>query len=88
MTKVIISPTYANIVISEQGQSKIVLTVPAQPRIVLSSPGMAGPPGPAGLELDDTARVDKSVIYYDAASSTYRADGAWTLNTLTDGGNF
>lgn len=47
-----------------------------------------GPQGPAGTEIDDSARVDKSVIYYDASTSTYRADATWTTNTLTDGGNF
>ena len=47
-----------------------------------------GPQGPAGLELLDTAKVAKSVVYYDAAAGKYRADTTWTTDTLTDGGNF
>lgn len=47
-----------------------------------------GPQGPTGLVLDQAAKVDKSVIYYDAAASTFKADSIWTVPTLSDGGNF
>ncbi len=51
-----------------------------------------GPQGPSfassGVGLTDTNRVNKSIIYYDSASGSYKADSTWTASTLTDGGNF
>ncbi len=51
-----------------------------------------GPQGPSfassGVGLTDTNRVNKSIIYYDSASGSYKADSTWTTSTLTDGGNF
>ena len=51
-----------------------------------------GPQGPAfstsGRGLSDTNRVDKSIIYYDSAAGSYKADSTWTTSTITDGGNF
>ena len=51
-----------------------------------------GPQGPefssSGIGLTDTNRVNKSIIYYDSASGSYKADSTWTASTLTDGGNF
>lgn len=38
--------------------------------------------------VDDTARVDKSVVYYDASTSTFKADSTWTAETIVDGANF
>jgi len=48
----------------------------------------AGPQGPKGLELDETAKVDGSVIYYDQSSAKFKADATTTKLTLVDGGNF
>lgn len=50
--------------------------------------GPIGPPGPAGLVVDTTAKVNQSVVYYDGGTSTFKADGVWTTDTLSDGGNF
>ena len=47
-----------------------------------------GPVGPVGIALTDTAKVNKSIIYYDSGTSSYIADDTWTTDTLTDGGNF
>ena len=47
-----------------------------------------GPQGPTGLDLSDTNKVNKSIIYYDSVAGTYKADATWTTNTITDGGNF
>tara|TARA_R100001594_G_scaffold55922_4_gene89654 strand:- start:351 stop:590 length:240 start_codon:yes stop_codon:yes gene_type:complete len=51
-----------------------------------------GPQGPAfstsGTGLSDSNKVNKSIIYYDSASSSYKADSTWTTSTITDGGNF
>lgn len=47
----------------------------------------AGPNG-LGVTLTDTAKVNKSIIYYDSTAGNYVADSTWTTDTLTDGGNF
>ena len=50
--------------------------------------GVAGPQGPVGFELEDTNKVDGSVIYYDQSSAKFKADTTTTKLTLVDGGNF
>ena len=47
-----------------------------------------GPQGPKGLELDETAKVNGSVIYYDQSSAKFKADATTTKLTLVNGGNF
>ena len=46
------------------------------------------PQGPVGFELEDTDKVDGSVIYYDSSSAKFKADATTTKLTLVDGGNF
>lgn len=56
--------------------------------------GPQGPPGPqggqagSGLIVDDAAKIDKSVVYYDGPSASYKADATWTTTTIVDGANF
>ena len=47
-----------------------------------------GPQGPKGLDLDETAKVDGSVVYYYQSSAKFKADATTTKLTLVDGGNF
>ena len=47
-----------------------------------------GPQGAAGINLDDSAKINKSIVYYDSTSAKFKADTVWTTDTLTDGGNF
>ena len=47
-----------------------------------------GPQGPKGIELDETAKVNGSVIYYDQSSAKFKADATTTKLTLVNGGNF
>ena len=53
-----------------------------------------GPQGPGFTSLttvpdvDAGARIDKSLLYYDAASSKFKLDASITTTTLTDGGNY
>ena len=47
-----------------------------------------GPQGPVGFALEDTNKVDGSVIYYDSSSAKFKADATTTKLTLVDGGNF
>ena len=71
--------------------STAVVAVPTTTTVtaVTAGPqGPIGPPGPAGLVVDSTAKVNQSVVYYDGGTSTFKADGVWTTDTLSDGGNF
>ena len=51
-----------------------------------------GPQGPTfaatGTTLDDSAKVDDSIVYFDSSSGTFKADATTTKLTLVDGGNF
>lgn len=51
-----------------------------------------GPQGPSfassGTTLDDSAKVNDSVVYFDSTSGTFKADATTTKLTLVDGGNF
>ena len=51
-----------------------------------------GPQGPSfsssGATLDDSAKVNDSVVYFDSSSGTFKADATTTKLTLVDGGNF
>ncbi len=79
MTTVNITTNKNTVTVDESNSS--VITVATQ-----------GPQGPSfassGVGLADTNRVNKSIIYYDSASGSYKADSTWTTSTLTDGGNF
>ena len=46
-----------------------------------------GPQG-SSFPISDDNKIDKSIIYYDSASGSYKADSTWTTSTLVDGGNF
>jgi len=84
MNKVIITETQntvevnetTNTVIVNEGISTIVEVV------------TRGPQGPKGLDLDESAKVDGSVVYYDQSSAKFKADATTTKLTLVDGGNF
>ena len=79
MTSVNITTNKNTVTVDESNSS--VVTVSTQ-----------GPQGPSwsttATSLSDSGRVDKSVVYYDSAAGTYKADSTWTTSTLVDGGNF
>ena len=50
--------------------------------------GATGPAGPASIDIEDSAKINKSVIYYDSSSGKYKADATWTTSTLVFGGSF
>ena len=75
MTSVNITTTKNTVTVNE-GDSTVV-TVATQ-----------GPIGPKGIDLDETAKVDGSVVYYDSTSAKFKADATTTKLTLVDGGNF
>lgn len=67
--------------VTVDGSTSVVTATTAGPQ------GAAGPQGP-GILVDDSAKVDKSIVYYDSASGEYKADATWTTDTLVLGGNF
>ena len=81
MTAVNVTTTKNTVTVSGEGAATVVTVTTAGPQ---------GPQGEAGsgFSLNDTAKVDKSVVYYDSASGEYKADDTWTINTIVLGGNF
>ena len=79
MTSVNITTTKNTVTVNE-GDTTVV-TVATQ-----------GPQGPtyssSGTTLDDSAKVNDSVVYFDSTSGTFKADATTTKLTLVDGGNF
>tara|TARA_B100000212_G_scaffold44083_1_gene28414 strand:- start:5624 stop:5860 length:237 start_codon:yes stop_codon:yes gene_type:complete len=51
-----------------------------------------GPQGPSFSNTDtvmnDTNKVNNSVVYFDSTSGTFKADQTRTVENLVDGGNF
>ena len=79
MTSVNITTTKKTVTVNE-GDSTVV-TVATQ-----------GPQGPSfattGTTLDDSAKVNNSVVYFSSASGTFKADATRTVENLVDGGNY
>ena len=89
MTTVNVTKTNNTVTVTENGSSTVVQN-PVTTTVTATTAGPQGPKGDAGsgFTLDQTAKVDKSVIYYDSASGEYKADATWTINTIVLGGNF
>ena len=51
-----------------------------------------GPQGPSfstsGTQLNDSAKVNNSVVFFHQASGTFKADATRTVENLVDGGSF
>jgi hypothetical protein len=86
MTSVNISSVESKVVVTQNGSTTVV-TVPETSVVTAITQGPQGAAG-AGFDIDSTAKVDKSVVYYDATAGQFKADTTWTTTTLTDGGNF
>ena len=89
MTTVNVTTTENTVSVTENGTSTVIKT-PVTTVVTATTAGPQGPKGDAGsgFSLNDTAKVDKSVVYYDSASGEYKADATWTINTIVLGGNF
>ena len=81
MTSVNVTETRNTVTVTTSGTTNTVQ---------IATQGPQGPQGAAGsnFSLTDSAKVDKSIIYYDSDAGSYKADSTWTTDTLTDGGNF
>ncbi len=77
MTQVNVTTQKNTVTVSTSGQLTTVTATTAGPQ---------GPPGDFGL--NQSAKVDKSVIYYDQSADIFKADAVYTAETLTDGGSF
>lgn len=86
MTTVNVTTTNNTVTVTKDGSSTVV----QNPVTTTVTATTAGPQGASGLgtTVDDAAKVDKSVIYYDSASGSFKADDIWTINTIVLGGNF
>ena len=90
IAKVEIAPTRPTIVSVDPQDHTLVSVTRNETLVSLST---AGPKETAATlaaleDLDVGNKVDKSVVYYDGNSDTFKADSLYTVFTLTDGGNF
>lgn len=89
MTTVNVTTTNNTVTVTENGSSTVVQN-PVTTTVTATTAGPQGPEGPAGsdFDLNQTAKVDKSIVYFDSASGQFKADDIITQTKLTDGGNF
>jgi len=90
IAKVEITPTRPTIVFVDPEDQTFVSITRNETLVSLST---AGPrersESFAALEdVDAGSKVDKSLVYYDGNSDTFKADSLITALTLSDGGNF
>jgi hypothetical protein len=94
-----VTENQAIVIVDNSGEASIVeLVAQAQAGIaevivdgIQGPTGATGPQGPAGepgFPINEVNRIDKSIVYYDAQSESYRADATWTIDTIVDGANF
>ena len=85
MTTVNVTTTNNTVTVTEDGSSTVVQN-PVTTTVTATTAGPQGAPG--DFTLDQSAKVDGSLIYYDATAASFKADTVNTTETLTDGGNF
>lgn len=86
MTTVNVTNETTSVTVTESSGSTVLKT-PQTSVVTASTAGPMGPPG-TGFDVDTTAKVDKSIVYYSASSNKFIADDVWTIQTLVIGGNF
>jgi hypothetical protein len=79
--------------IEVQITGQVLVSEVSQQVLVVTAPGPQGPAAPVvGLgdltDVNTTAKVAKSILYYDAESGEWKGDSAQTILTVTDYGNF
>jgi hypothetical protein len=79
--------TQKNTVTVTDANGSTTVQSPVTTVVTASTVGPQGASG-AGFVLDSSAKVDKSVVYYQANSSEFKADQTWTIETIVLGGNF
>ena len=88
MNKVTVNETKNSVIVNEttntvtvnKGESTVIDVV------------TQGPQGESfsttGTNLNDSNKVNNSVVYFDQSSGTFKADATRTVENLVDGGNF
>ena len=82
------------VIVTEVAEQAVEVTSPTAPLTVeVQTAGPQGPAAPAyGLgdltDVNTTAKVANSVLYYDPSTGTWLGNDINTVTTLTDGGNF
>ena len=89
MTTVNVTTTNNTVTVTEDGSSTVVQN-PVTTTVTATTAGPQGQKGDVGSDftLNETAKVDQSVIYYDSASGEFKADDTWTIKTIVKGGDF
>ncbi len=90
MTTVNVTAVSTTVVVTENGSTTVVRVPDTSvvEAVTVGPQGPQGPPGSGGIVVNDTAKVDKSIVYYDAVAGVYKADALWTTTTIVDGANF
>ena len=79
MTSVNISTTKNTVTVNE-GDATVVTVATAGPQGSNFST--------TGATMNDSSKVDGSIVFFDSSSGTFKADATTTKLTLVDGGNF
>lgn len=69
--------------VTVDGSTSVVTATTAGPQGIQGIQGTAG-----GIVIDDSAKVNNSVVYYDSSAGEYKADASTTKLSLVEGGNF
>jgi hypothetical protein len=79
--------TQKNTVTVTDANGSTVVNTPVTTVVTASTIGPQGAAG-AGFEIDTTAKINGSIVYYNSALGHFVADDIWTTDTLVLGGNF
>ena len=90
MSEIFIGPPEINQIIIHEEESTVVVQSATSTITTIVAQGPQGPQGTpgSGIAVDSAAKVDKSVVYYDLATASFKADATWIISSITDGGNF
>lgn len=69
--------------VTVDGSTSVVTATTAGPQGIQ---GLQGPSG--GIQVNESAKVSNSVIYYDSSAGEFKADATTTKLSLVEGGNF
>tara|TARA_R100001443_G_scaffold4256_1_gene12544 strand:- start:2725 stop:2961 length:237 start_codon:yes stop_codon:yes gene_type:complete len=57
--------------------------------VTVATPGPQGPSfATSSTPLNDSNKVNNSIVYFDSTAGTFKADQTRTVENLVDGGNF
>lgn len=81
------------VTINSMDASKVTVVDTTLEVVEVITAGPQGPSAPVGAfgdipDVDTTAAVDKSVLFYDAEAQQWVGNDVNTIVTLTDGGGF